>query len=168
MKKSPITLKEIVIALFIVLALVVIAIPNYITSRDRAKIAEVKSNMHTIQLAAEDFSTMAEGCYPGGIKTTIHQVWPPLLLDYCIAGAERPPFPSNALISKLEFQNPFCYYFPAIKNGRIASREKGCVYYCAYDQNGNVVGEGEAAVIYEIRGVGRGIPLTFMLSNREE
>ncbi len=168
MKKSPITLKEIVIALFIVLALVVIAIPNYITSRDRAKIAEVKSNMHTIQLAAEDFSTMAEGCYPGGIKTTVHDLWPAYQNFYRIAGAEKPPFPDSALISQLRFQNPFCYYFSAVKNGRIAVRVKGCVYYCAYDQNGNIVGEGEAAVIYEIRGVGRGIPLTFMLSNRED
>jgi len=167
MKKSPITLKEIVISSFIILALVVVAIPNYITSRDRAKIAEAKSNMHTIQLAAEDFSTMAEGYYPGGIRTTVHQIVPYSPNQLCIAGAERPPFPSNALIHQLVFQNPFCFYFPAVKNGRIEVSIKGCVYYCAYDTNGDIVGEGEAAVRYEIRGVGRGVPFTFMLSTGE-
>jgi len=166
MKKSPITLKEIVISSFIILAFVVVAIPNYITSRDRAKITEVKSNMHTIQLAAENFSTMAEGYYPGGVRTTVHQIVPYSPNQLCIAGAERPPFPSNALISKLGFQNPLCYYFSAVKNGRIAVRVKGCVYYCAYDQNGNLVGEGEAGFSYEIRGVGkRRIPMRFMLSS---
>jgi len=144
-----------------------IAIPNYITSRDRTRIAEVISNMHTIQLAAEDFSTMAEGYYPGGIKTTVHQVVPYSPNKSCIAGAEKPPFPSNALISPLGFQNPFSYCFPAIKNGRIVVRVKGCVYYSAYDQNGNIVGEGEAAFRYEIRGVGRGIPIIFTLSSGE-
>ena len=165
MNKSPITLKEIIISILIVLILGTIAIPNYITSRDRAKITEVKFNMHSIQLAAEDFSTMADGMYPGGIKTTVHQLVPSSLNQSCIAGAVRPPFPSNALVNKLEFQNPFSYYFPAVQNGRIAVRAKGCVYYCAYDLSGNLVGEGEAAVVYEVRGVGRTIPLRLILSN---
>lgn len=168
MNKNPVQLKEIVIALFMVMILIAVAIPNYITSRDRAKIAEVKSNMHRIQLAAEDFATMAEGWYPGGIRTTVHDLFPSIPVYYCIAGAESPPFPENALINQLGFHNPFCYYFSAIRNGRIADRVKGCVYYCAYDIDGNLVGEGEAAVTYEIRGVGRGVPLDLILSNRAQ
>lgn len=168
MNRNPIQLKEIVVALFILIILSVVAIPNYITSRDRAKIGEVKSNMHRIQLAAEDFATMAEGWYPGGIRTTIHDLLPGYNIYYCIAGAESPPFPENALISQLRFHNPFCYYFSAVRNGKIPDGANGCVYYCAYDSNGNLVGEGDAAVTYEIRGVGRGVPIGLMLSNREQ
>jgi len=44
--------------------LAAIAIPNFMSMQDRAKEGGVKSNMHTTQLAAEDFSTQSEGLYP--------------------------------------------------------------------------------------------------------
>ncbi len=152
----------------ITLLLAAVALPNYITSRERAKIARVRINMYAIQLAAEDFSTMADGLYPGGIRTTVNDLWPSNPNDRCIAGAERLPFPDNALISYIGFCNPFCYFFVSIRNGRIVKGISGCVFYCAYDQNDTIVGEGEAAMYYEIRGRGRRTPLDFLLTNREQ
>jgi hypothetical protein len=39
--------------------------------QDRAKEGGVKSNMHTTQLAAEDFSTQSEGLYPQSFAITV-------------------------------------------------------------------------------------------------
>lgn len=58
------TLIELMIVVVIIGILAAIAIPNFMSMRQRAKEAGVKSNMHTLQLAVENFSTMAEGAYP--------------------------------------------------------------------------------------------------------
>ncbi len=64
------TLIELMIVVVIIGILAAIAIPNFMSMRQRAKEASVKANMHTLQLAGEDFSTMAEGSYPEtGIMT---------------------------------------------------------------------------------------------------
>jgi type II secretory pathway pseudopilin PulG len=44
--------------------LVAIAIPNYIGIRNRARVSTVKSNMHTIQVATEDFASRNDSAYP--------------------------------------------------------------------------------------------------------
>ncbi|MCK4546318.1 MAG: hypothetical protein KAW17_02660, partial [Candidatus Eisenbacteria sp.] len=43
--------------------LAAIAIPNFISMQDRAKEASVKANMHTFQLASEDYSVQNDGSY---------------------------------------------------------------------------------------------------------
>jgi len=58
------TLIEMLIVMIIMGILAAIVIPNFIRMQDRAKEASVKSNMHTIQLAFEDFSTRSDGVYP--------------------------------------------------------------------------------------------------------
>jgi prepilin-type N-terminal cleavage/methylation domain-containing protein len=58
------TLIEMLIVMIIIGILAAIVIPNFIRMQDRAKEASVKSNMHTMQLAFEDFSTRSEGVYP--------------------------------------------------------------------------------------------------------
>jgi prepilin-type N-terminal cleavage/methylation domain-containing protein len=58
------TLIELMISIVIVGILVAIAIPNYIGIRDRARVSSVKSNMHTIQVATEDFAGRNDGLYP--------------------------------------------------------------------------------------------------------
>ena len=58
------TLIEMLIVMIIIGILAAIVIPNFIRLQDRAKEASVKSNMHTMQLAFEDFSTRSDGTYP--------------------------------------------------------------------------------------------------------
>jgi prepilin-type N-terminal cleavage/methylation domain-containing protein len=58
------TLVEIMIVCIIVGVLVAMGIPNFIQLQDRAREATVKTNMHMIQLAIEDFAVQTLGVYP--------------------------------------------------------------------------------------------------------
>ena len=63
-RKSAFTLVEIMIVVAIIGLLAAIAIPNFISMQDRAKEGSLKSNMHTVQLAIEDFAVQNDGTYP--------------------------------------------------------------------------------------------------------
>ena len=58
------TLIELMIVVVIIGILAAIAIPNFISMQDRAKEGSVKANMHTVQLAIEDFAVQNDGTYP--------------------------------------------------------------------------------------------------------
>jgi len=52
------------IVVVIIGILAAIAIPNFMGMTNRAKVAQVKSTMHTTQVTCEDFATRNNGGYP--------------------------------------------------------------------------------------------------------
>ena len=64
------TLIELMIVVIVIGILAAIAIPNFIRVKDRANEASVKANMHTLQIAFEDFACKTEGIYPDDAAST--------------------------------------------------------------------------------------------------
>jgi prepilin-type N-terminal cleavage/methylation domain-containing protein len=64
LNKKGFTLIELLVVIVIIGILVAIALPNFIKIKDKAREAEVKQNLHSIQLAVERYATDSEGNYP--------------------------------------------------------------------------------------------------------
>ncbi len=64
------TLIELMIVVVIIGILAAIAIPNFIAMQNRAKEGSTKANMHTLQLAAEDYGVAFDGVYASLIDGT--------------------------------------------------------------------------------------------------
>ena len=69
------TLIELMIVVVIIGILAAIAIPNFIAMQNRAKEGSTKANMHTFQLASEDWGVQHDGAY-SDLATSLEPLLP--------------------------------------------------------------------------------------------
>jgi hypothetical protein len=172
-KKS---LAGIIVALLLVCAVIVIY-PVFLSMRTYPREPSLKSNMHTVQLAIEDFSGMAAGRFPADINTTVEEV-AGISSDssnglFSISGAkgldpvsEKDIGSTGATLLPKTFRNPYYQSQPALGTSlldppRWSPEVRGMVFYVPLDI------EGKTAGGYKVYGAGPDSLLGLVLHSQD-
>ena len=134
------TLIELMIVVVIIGILAAIAIPNFIAMQNRAKEGSTKANMHTLQLAAEDYGVRNDGVYAA---------------DMTSSGS-----PTVASSLPASFKNPF-----SGATGTGAYEDRGTFAAPAALKSGISSYSDSATTQYNIRGHGKTAALTLVLTS---
>jgi prepilin-type N-terminal cleavage/methylation domain-containing protein len=131
------TLVELMIVVVVIGLLAAIAIPNYMASEARAREAGVKSNMHTFQLAAEDFRVKSDSTYAGSASAVAS----------LLQGTFRNPFDQSTGVNNAWEDRAYPSTNP--------STHSGIVSYA----------DSLGGSYYNVKGYGSKAPLTLTLTN---
>jgi type IV pilus assembly protein PilA len=133
------TLIELMIVVVIIGILAAIAIPNFIAMQNRAKEGSTKANMHTLQLAAEDYGVRNDGVYSGTMTVGA------AVTDFLLPGNFKNPF-DGLTTSGHAWEDRVVFTQPASSVAGIAS-------YC-----------DSSNTSYNIKGYGKSTALTLVLT----
>jgi type II secretory pathway pseudopilin PulG len=108
---------EVLVVLVIIGVLVAVAVPNFLKIREKAKEAEVKSALHTIQLAVERFATDNDTQYP------VYLIGGDALVATTVFDRERRQGTDNVggLSDFIELPSRFTLSDPLLRRGYIQS-----------------------------------------------
>lgn len=97
------TLIELMIVVIILGILVAIALPLFNNMTNQARVAQVKSTMHTVQVTVEDFASRNDGVYPNNAAAVTLEGG--LTLQNLLPGAAMPENPFTNAPTQLDWSN---------------------------------------------------------------